>query len=57
MRQPEKYWTYQAGAIPEVSDLPPGAFAGDDKAFNSLSPGMRREIHRQALRKAAKVQP
>lgn len=57
MRKHEKYWTYQAGDIPEISDLPPGTFKGDEKAWNSLSPGMRREIYRQAIRMVTKKNP
>lgn len=50
MKKPEKYWTYQAGDIPEVDDLPPGTFRGTEKDWQSLSPGMRREIYRQAMK-------
>ena len=51
MKKPEKYWTYKGGDIPEVSDLPPGTFKGDEKAWQQLSPGMRREIYRYAMKK------
>jgi hypothetical protein len=51
MKEPEKYWTYKGGAIPELKDLPDGTFKGTDQQWQSLSPGMRREIYRYATRK------
>lgn len=51
MKKKENYWTYKAPDIPEYSDLPEGAFAGTEQGFNSLSPGMRREIYRSAMKK------
>jgi len=51
----EKYWTYKASSpTPHVSQLPAGAFKGSQDDFSRLSPGMRREIQRQAERDAAK---
>lgn len=50
----EKYWTVKAGPTPTVADLPKGAFKGGQSAFESLSPGMRREIARTAEKLAAK---
>lgn len=47
----EKYWSYQAPPIPEIGDLPPGVFAGDERAWNSLSPGFRRTIWREAAKR------
>ena len=52
MKAPKSYWTYQAGLIPEVHDLPEGAFNGDEAAWSRLSPGMRREVYRQAIKRA-----
>lgn len=51
MKRPAPYWTYQAPPTPKLSDLPPGTFGGDTDAWESLSPGMRREIARQAQRR------
>lgn len=47
----EPYWSYKAPETPTVADLPPGAFAGTQADFESLSPGMRREIARSAKRR------
>ncbi len=49
----ESYWTYKTGPTPTLADLPKGAIAeGTTEAqFSSLSPGMRREIARQAEKK------
>lgn len=54
MKKQESYWTYKAPDTPEFSDLPEGAFVGDEQGFNSLSPGMRREIYRNAMKKIEK---
>ncbi len=51
MREPERYWAYKQPPIPEVTDLPPGVFKGDEKAWCSLSPGMRRTIWREATKR------
>jgi hypothetical protein len=51
MREPEKYWSYKAPPIPEVNDLPPGVFKGSERDWNRLSPGMRRAIWREAVKK------
>ena len=48
MRRQESYWSFKTPPIPELRDLPAGTFAGNVKQWDSLSPGMRREIHRQA---------
>ena len=53
MIQQETYWTYKTPPTPELSDLPPGSFAGTEQGFNSLSPGMRREIYRSAMKRQA----
>jgi len=52
-REHEGFWTYKTGAIPMVSDLPPGAFKGTQADFERLSPGMRQEILRTANKQAA----
>lgn len=56
MKQPEKYWAYPQPPIPEVSDLPPGVFNGDERAWGSLSPGMRRTIWREATKRVEQEQ-
>ena len=44
----EAYWTYQASSpTPDYASLPEGAFNGTRQQWESLSPGMRREIVRQ----------
>ncbi|MGX1096553.1 hypothetical protein [Amorphus sp. MBR-141] len=53
MRKPETYWTRKGPPIPDASDLPAGTFNGDERAFGSLSPGMRREIWRDAIQREA----
>lgn len=57
MREPEKYWLYKGPPIPEVTDLPPGVFKGDETAWCSLSPGMRRTIWREATKPAVATAP
>lgn len=49
MKMPEPYWTYQGAPTPEVRDLPAGTFSGAHWGWESHSPGMRREIWRQAI--------
>jgi hypothetical protein len=50
---PKSFWTYQSDTpTPTVDQLPAGAFAGTQEQFEQLSPGMRREIERQAKRRA-----
>lgn len=53
----ESYWTAKAGPTPTVNELPPGAFKGTQAEFESLSPGIRREIARTAEKMAAKTVP
>lgn len=48
MKKQENYWTYQAPPTPELSDVTFGTFKGTKEEWESLSPGMRREIYRQA---------
>jgi hypothetical protein len=44
---PASFWTYQASTpTPDFDDLPAGCFAGDRDGWESLTPGMRREIVR-----------
>jgi hypothetical protein len=50
---PKDFWSYQASeTTPHVSELPEGTFKGTQQEFEQLSPGMRREIARQAKRSA-----
>lgn len=53
MRETERYWLRKGPPIPEVSDLPAGTFSGDEGKWCSLSPGMRREIWRDSIRREA----
>lgn len=49
----ESYWTYRAGTqTPDYSELSEGTFKGTRKQWESLSPGMRREIARDARRRS-----
>lgn len=51
MKRNQSFWTYQATEpTPTVADLPAGAFRGTQDEFETLSPGMRREIARAARR-------
>lgn len=52
MIAPEKYWNYKQPPIPELRDLPSGTFRGDEKQWQSLSPGYRRTIWQEALKRA-----
>lgn len=54
MREPEGYWLRKGPPLPEVDDLPPGAFSGGAGAWESLSPGYRRTIWRDAIYREAK---
>lgn len=50
---PKSFWSYQASSpTPSIHDLPEGTFKGTQREWESLSPGMRREIARQASQKA-----
>lgn len=51
MKAQATYWTREAPPTPELSDLPPGTFAGDATAWQSLSPGYRRAIYTDAVRR------
>lgn len=43
----EAYWTYRSGIpTPDFADVPAVMFNGTRKNWESLSPGMRREIVR-----------
>lgn len=45
------YWTYQASSeTPDYANVPDGAFRGTREQWESLSPGMRREIVRSFLK-------
>ena len=55
MRAAESYWARKGPPIPDAADLPGGgAFNGGEGAWTSLSPGMRREIWRDAIQSEAK---
>jgi hypothetical protein len=52
----KSFWSYQSEKpTPRVEHLPEGTFKGNQDDWERLSPGMRREIHRQAMRKAGRV--
>ena len=53
MLEQEKYWTRKGPPIPEEKDLSAGTFRGGGSGWESLSPGMRREIWRDAIRREA----
>ena len=54
MREPENYWSRKGPPIPEARDLPPGSLGEpDEDKWCSLSPGMRREIWRNAIQREA----
>lgn len=55
MREPESYWTRKGPPIPEVKDLPSGTLKGDGSRWESLSPGMRRTVWREAIHREAKT--
>lgn len=57
MRGCEKYWTYRAPDTPEFHEIPDGAFAGDEKQWNSLSPGFRRTIVSEFLKRQERLKP
>jgi hypothetical protein len=50
----EGYWSHKSPPTPTVNELPPGAFSGTQRDFESMSPGMRREIKRAADLEAIK---
>lgn len=48
----ETYWLWKAASpTPSFAGLPEGCFRGTQKQFESLSPGMRREILRDFRRR------
>jgi len=51
---PESFWTYQAPPAPDFDSLPPGVINCDRAEWESLSPGMRRAIMRDYMRRQAK---
>lgn len=52
----ESYWTYRAATpTPRFEELPEGVFSGSRDGWESLSPGMRREIVRQFERAEGKA--
>lgn len=49
---PKSFWSYHSDTpTPRVEDLPKGVFKGTQDDWETLSPGMRREIARQANRR------
>jgi len=53
---PESFWSYKPGSpTPTFEQLPPGLFKGTKAEWEAFSPGMRREIVRDAQR--AREQP
>lgn len=52
MKPQEHYWTFRAGDIPELADLPPGTFKGTASDWQSLTPGMRRAIFRDNIKRS-----
>ena len=47
MKKQEWYWTYRSAyQTPELADLPPGSVRMTSDEWESLSPGMRRDIYR-----------
>lgn len=55
MRTPEAYWSRKGPPIPDESDLPEGTFKSSGRGFDSLSPGMRRQIWRDAVIREAQA--
>lgn len=53
MLEQEKYWTRNGPPTPEEKDLPAGTFRSDGRGWESLSPGMRRAIWREAVHREA----
>jgi predicted Fe-S protein YdhL (DUF1289 family) len=56
MKQPESYWLFKAPPTPELCDLPAGTFSGDERAWESLSPGYRRTIWQEAVKRRDRQQ-
>jgi hypothetical protein len=54
MREQEKYWARKSPPTPEFRDLPPGTMAETWRGFDSLSPGFRRTIWREAVHAEAR---
>jgi hypothetical protein len=49
---PRSFWSYQVSdATPDFDDVPSDVFAGTRDGWESMSPGMRREIMRSAKKK------
>ena len=55
MRTPEGYWTRKGPPLPEARDLPEGEFSGNERDWQSLSPGYRRTIWRNAIHREARA--
>lgn len=54
MREHETYWSRKSPPIPEFRDLPPGTMVEAGRGFDSLSPGYRRAIWREAIHAEAR---
>lgn len=58
MQKQAAYWSYRAThQTPDLSDLPPGSVAMTDAEWESLSPGMRRDIYRSFTGKYPPLEP
>jgi hypothetical protein len=55
MKKRESYWTYKSPPIPEIKDLPEKTFMGTEQEWESLSPGMRRTIYNEAMKRLKKA--
>lgn len=53
MLERESYWTRMGPPTPEFTDLPSGTTSGTEESWNSLSPGMRRTVWRDAIHREA----
>lgn len=53
MDERESYWSYKSPPTPDLTDLPAKVIDANEGQWLSLSPGMRREIWRDAIRREA----
>jgi len=54
MRLQESYWMRKSPPTPEARDLPAGTISEAGRGFDSLSPGYRRAIWREAIHAEAR---
>jgi hypothetical protein len=54
VKQIEPYWTRKGPPTPEFHDLATGTFSGTEEGWESLSPGARRSIWREAIKREAR---